>query len=358
MKARIDRREFAEALDWVTQAIGARNVHPALASVRMEFVDGSVRLTGTDYNVWHQHTLDADHSEPQTLLSSASLLRQLASSMSGDVVEMAADERLSVSAGTSRYRLALLPVEEYPEDRTPGKRMGSVGAAQLRDAVRKVAGLAMDDASGNASIAGVALHAENGALTLSATDRHRMGWTTLDWDGEDFLVRVPASALSSAVKVMSGDCRIDVSEGDVALSDLTHLASIRCFQKPEALPIGRMYRPVSECMATVDTAELATALKRLTSVSSDSRPVADFEAGPDGISLTCASDMQDGQEHVAATTDGEGTWRLNIAFTQSLLSVAGDSMVIGHDDKTGALVFDQPADPITHYLIQKVRVIR
>ncbi len=118
MRVSIDRSQLAHALATVTRAIETRNSIPILANVLLAVEDGQLRLTGTDLDVEITTSLPVLDCHSGSATVPGKMLADIAKRVTGDItLELDAASsggRLTVASGRSRYKLDVLPAEDFP----------------------------------------------------------------------------------------------------------------------------------------------------------------------------------------------------------------------------------------------------
>ncbi|MFF9667221.1 DNA polymerase III subunit beta, partial [Streptomyces althioticus] len=115
MKFRVERDVLAEAVAWAARSLPARPPVPVLAGLLLTAQEGSLALSGFDYEVSARVELEADVEEAGTVLVSGRLLNDISRNLPNRPVEISTDgQRVSVVCGSSRFTLPTLPVDEYP----------------------------------------------------------------------------------------------------------------------------------------------------------------------------------------------------------------------------------------------------
>lgn len=189
MKLTIPAEELAAAANWVTAAaVPDRPTSPALAGLLLDAADGTLTLTGYDYETSAVARLAAQVGEPGRALISARILSLAAASLPDDLLgaTIATDgTRAVLTAGPVTYTLMLLPPGEFPALPEPGPPVGEFAAGDLASAVAQVV-----PAAGRDDTLPVILHVHlsldgKGTATLAATDRYRIAIATCPYTPAD-----------------------------------------------------------------------------------------------------------------------------------------------------------------------------
>jgi DNA polymerase III subunit beta len=316
----VDSKSLSDAVGWVARSVPARPAVPVLAGLRIRAGDDILVLDGTDQDVTARAELPADVVEPGTALVPGRRLAEVVRALPRAPVTAAADgPRLRLGCGGVEFALVTQPLYDYPEPPRVPEPAGTVDGPMLAAAVEQVAVVAGRDET-LAVLTGIRVTVGGGTLTLAATDRYRFAVRELPWeparDGVSLDVLVPAGVLRETARALAGGpVTVAVSElgtepapaarrfsrrgggGDgprgqlLALSGSGRRATTRLLDGE--LPDARRFLPTSfSAVATVDTAALAEAVRRVALVAEGNDPVhLDFSA--DGVTVRAGSGDQD-----------------------------------------------------------------
>ncbi|MXP09727.1 DNA polymerase III subunit beta [Pseudoblastomonas halimionae] len=229
MKATIERATLLRCLSHVQSVVERRNTIPILANVLFEASgDGTIKVTATDLDLQVVESQQAVSVEtPGAITVSAHLLFDIARKLpDGSQVSLeAADGRMTVKAGRSRFKLPTLPRDDFPiiaeGDLPTSFALPAQTLAELIDRTR----FAISTEETRYYLNGIFFHVadEDGpVLKAAATDGHRLARFTLDRpDGADGMpdVIVPRKAIGELRKLLEesldGDVQVDLSASKV-----------------------------------------------------------------------------------------------------------------------------------------------
>ncbi len=229
MKATIERATLLRCLSHVQSVVERRNTIPILANVLLEASgDGAIKVTATDLDlqvVESQQAVSVD--APGAITVSAHLLFDIARKLpDGSQVSLeAADGRMTMKAGRSRFKLPTLPRDDFPiiaeGDLPTGFALPAKTLAELIDRTR----FAISTEETRYYLNGIFFHVadeEGPVLKAAATDGHRLARFTLPRpDGAEGMpdVIVPRKAIGELRKLLEesldGDVQIDLSASKV-----------------------------------------------------------------------------------------------------------------------------------------------
>ena len=226
MKATIERATLLRCLSHVQSVVERRNTIPILSNVLLEAAaDGSLRLMATDLDLQVVETMPAVAVERAGAITvSAHLLFDIARKLpDGSQVSFdAADNRMVVKAGRSRFSLPTLPRDDFPVivegDLPTSFEVPAATLAQLIDRTR----FAISTEETRYYLNGIFLHVSDedgpggmGVLKAAATDGHRLArYTIARPDGAEGMpdVIVPRKCVAELRKLLeeSLDTNVEV----------------------------------------------------------------------------------------------------------------------------------------------------
>lgn len=327
MKIRAERDGFADAVAWAARILPQKAAMPVLAGLRLDIdTAGALQLSGFDYEVSAQATLEATVSEAGSILVPGRLLAEITRSLPPQPIDLTTDgARVVVSCGSSKFTLPTLPLDEYPTLPSMPTVTGTVGSDAFAAAVAAVAIAAgRDDAL--PVLTGIRIEIDGETVTLAATDRYRLAVRTLRWAPIDPALQttalVPARTLAEAAKSLTAGAEVTLSlagngpgEGLIGLSGAQRSTTSRLLDGE--FPKYRSLLPdSSSATAIVDSSALTDAVRRVALVASRTSPIR-LSFSDDGVSLEAGGvDEAEAQESLPATFQGEA---LTIAFNATYL---------------------------------------
>jgi DNA polymerase-3 subunit beta len=105
MKFRVERDALADAVAWTARSLPARPAVPVLGGVLLEVADGTLTVSGFDYEVSTQVEVDVHASTDGRALVSGRLLAEISRALPPHPVDVAVDgPRVTIVCGTTRCR--------------------------------------------------------------------------------------------------------------------------------------------------------------------------------------------------------------------------------------------------------------
>jgi DNA polymerase-3 subunit beta len=374
---RIERDVLAEAVAWTARSLPARPSVPVLAGMRLEVTeDQRLKLSGFDYEVSAEVTLELHTGEQGVVLVSGKLLAEITRALPAQPVDFVVEgAKAVVTCGSARFTLLTMPVEDYPSLPAMPPAAGRVGSDTFASAVGQVAVAAGRDDT-LPMLTGVRMEIEGDLVTLAATDRYRLAVRELRWqpDQADFsaIAMIPGKTLADTAKALGAtgaEVEIALSsaggtgEGMIGFSSAGRRTTTRLLD-PE-FPKYRSLLPTEfSAKADLSTAAFVEAVKRVALVAERNTPVR--LAFKSGEVVLEAGSGDEAQAVEALPVDYEGD-EMNIAFNHQFLleglgaidsDVARLQMTTSTKPAilTGGKPVDDPGAPDYRYLIMPIRL--
>jgi DNA polymerase-3 subunit beta len=228
MKATIERATLLRCLSHVQSVVERRNTIPILSNVLIEAEgDSSLKVMATDLDLQVVEHMDASVDSAGAITVSAHLLFDIARKLpEGSQVSLeAAENRMAIKAGRSRFSLPTLPRDDFPVivegDLPTSFELPAKTLAELIDRTR----FAISTEETRYYLNGIFFHVSDDSepvLKAAATDGHRLARFTLPRpDGAEGMpdVIVPRKAVAELRKLLEealdGNVQIDLSASKV-----------------------------------------------------------------------------------------------------------------------------------------------
>ncbi|MBQ1081765.1 DNA polymerase III subunit beta [Nocardiopsis sp. B62] len=377
MKFRVERDVLADAVAWTARTLPTRPSVPVLAGILLDAgeVDDRqrVRLSGFDYEVSAQVSVDVEIEEPGQTLVSGRLLAEITRNLPPQTVEISTDgPKVVVSCGSAKFTLNTMPVEDYPSlPEMPGVS-GTIGSDAFAAAVSQVAVAAGRDDT-LPMLTGIRVEIEGETITLASTDRYRLAVRELSWKPENpdlsAVALVPAKTLHDTAKSLTSGAEVAIAlagsesgEGMMGFEGGGRRTTTRLldgeFPKYRAL-LPDTFNTVAE----VSRSEFVEAVKRVSLVAERNTPLRlAFSQGALVLEAGTGEDAQ-AVETLEADLDGED---IQIAFNSGFLldglgAIGTDVARLHFTTSTKpAILTGKPAEegasPEYRYLIMPVRL--
>ncbi|MGB9279274.1 MAG: DNA polymerase III subunit beta [Pseudonocardiaceae bacterium] len=220
MEFELERDVFAEAIAWTAKGLPARPVVPVTAGVVLEVTDGTMIVSGFDFEVLNRIEVPVTDKAAGRVLVSGRLLAEIARALPPKDVRVAVEaNRLAVRCGSARFNLPLLHIEDYPAVPDLPASSGTVRGDVFATAVAQVTVAASRDET-LPMLTGVRMEIGPESLTFAATDRYRLAERHIPWTPSGTVpttaLIVPAKTLADVAKSLGSASEVVLSMGDAA----------------------------------------------------------------------------------------------------------------------------------------------
>ena len=208
MKFTISREAFLQPLSQVIGVVERRQTLPILANFMLVARDGRLTVTGTDMEVELISSVSADVTQDGEITIPARKLIEIMKALpDGAQISLSvSDEKVTLSAGRSRYTLATLPASEFPAtDQVETLENITVSEASLKNMMDKTS-FAMANQDVRYYLNGLLFDFSQKHLSAIATDGHRLAVCDLDAEVElagDRQLIVPRKGVMELARMLS-----------------------------------------------------------------------------------------------------------------------------------------------------------
>ncbi|MGA4730661.1 DNA polymerase III subunit beta [Micromonospora taraxaci] len=377
MKFRVERDALAEAVAWTAKSLPNRPSVPVLAGVMLRVTDGNLRVSGFDYEVSSQVTVEVQGDADGAALVSGRLLAEITKALPAKPVDIAAvGAHLELVCGSARFTLPTMPVEDYPALPEMPQSAGTVDAAAFATAVSQVAIAAGRDET-LPMMTGVRVELSGSTLSMLATDRYRLALREIQWrpDDPDVSINalVPARTLNDTAKALGplgGEVTLALAqgaagEGMVGLAGGTRRTTSRLLDGANYPPVRSLFPATHNAEARVPVSTLIEVVKRVALVAERTTPVL-LSFSADGLVVEAGgSEEARASEGMEATFTGDA---LTIGFNpqyliDGLANLGSQTAVLSFVDAFKPAVISPAGEdgdviPGYRYLIMPIRVSR
>jgi len=373
MKINVERGAFLKALNHVQSVVERRNTIPILSNVMIEAAKGQLKLTATDLDIEIVESLPADVLRNGAATAPAHMLYDIVRKLpEGAQVQAelltAEGGRLAVSAGHSRFELACLPKEDFPQMAAGAlPHRFRLAADELKRLIDKTR-FAISTEETRFYLNGIYLHvAKDGKaqnLRAAATDGHRLARFELDMpDGAADMpgVIVPRKTVTelrrllddmdSAIEISLSDTKIQFTFGGLELTSKLIDGTFPDYQR--VIPSG------NDKVLSVESKEFAQSVDRVSTISADKTRAVKLNIGKDKVTLSVVNpESGTATEELGATYSASP---IEIGFNaRYLLDITGQ--IEGKDvrfllsDAGSPTIIEDTEDSRTLYVLMPMRV--
>jgi DNA polymerase-3 subunit beta len=349
MKFRVERDALADAVAWTAKSLPSRPSVPVLAGVLLRVGDGQLKVSGFDYEVSSQVSVDVQADADGAALVSGRLLAEITKALPAKPVDVAAvGSHVEITCGSARFTLPTMPVEDYPTLPDMPASAGTVDAGVFQAAVTQVAIAAGRDDT-LPILTGVRIEIEGNTLALLATDRYRLAVREIEWRPDDpgmsVAALVPAKTLNDTAKTLGplgGQVTIALSrggtgEGMIGFAGGTRRSTSRLLDGD--FPKVRALRPdTHNAQAKVPVSALQEVVRRVALVAERATPVR-LRFSEDGLVV-----------EAGGTEDARASEAMDCTYTGEPLTIAFNHQYLldglaALDGPVAVLSFTDPKKP-------------
>jgi DNA polymerase III subunit beta len=367
MKATIERATLLKSLSHVQSVVERRNTIPILSNVLIDASqDGSIRLMATDLDLQVDESIQAAVATPGATTVSAHTLFDIVRKLpEGSQVELnAAEGKMQLSAGRSRFNLSTLPRDDFPviaEGDLPTRF--ELPAATLRQIIDKTR-FAISTEETRYYLMGIFLHIADEQLKAAATDGHRLARVTVAKpDGADGMpdVIVPRKCvaelrklleeLEGTVEVSMSPTKIRFGLGSAVLTSKLIDGTFPDYNR--VIPTG------NDKLLKLDPKSFAQGVDRVSTIASEKTRAVKMMVDRDKVTLSVTSpESGTATEEIAADY---GADNIEIGFNARYLldilgEIDGDTVEVHLADAAAPTLLREKDNSSALYVLMPMRV--
>jgi DNA polymerase-3 subunit beta len=367
MKATIERAVLLKSLGHVQSVVERRNTIPILSNVLIEARDdGSIRLMATDLDLQVDESVPANVDQAGATTVSAHTFFDIVRKLpEGSQVELSAAEgRMQVVAGRSRFNLSTLPRDDFPviaEGDLPTRF--ELPAATLRQVIEKTR-FAISSEETRYYLMGIFLHVVDDQLRAAATDGHRLARVTVPRpDGADGMpdVIVPRKAVQELLKLLEeleGTVEISLSPTKIRFGLGSAILTSKLIDGTfpdynRVIPTG------NDKLLKIDPKSFSSGVDRVSTIASEKTRAVKMSVDRDKVTLSVTSPENGvATEEVPADYGSDG---LEIGFNAKYLldilsEIDGDTVEVHLADAAAPTLLRENDKSNALYVLMPMRV--
>lgn len=223
MKFTIEQSKLVDVVNWVSRSLSSRPIQTALLGIVIDADGNKVVLSGSDLETASRATTDADVATPGKVLVPGKLLADISRSLPNKPVTIQLDgTRVLVNAGSAKFTLPILPIDEYPNLPEMPETLGTIDADLFSQAVAQVSTAAGKDDS-LPSLTGVHVEVNGENITMAATDRYRLAVRELSFSparpNTEAVALIRARTLHDAAKTLATAKNVNIALAPASSND-------------------------------------------------------------------------------------------------------------------------------------------
>jgi DNA polymerase-3 subunit beta len=367
MKATIERATLLKSLGHVQSVVERRNTIPILSNVLIEArEDGSLRLMATDLDLQVDESVPANVTQPGATTVSAHTLFDIVRKLpEGSQVELtAAEGKMQIVAGRSRFNLSTLPRDDFPviaEGELPTKF--ELPAATLRQIIEKTR-FAISSEETRYYLMGIFLHTVDDQLRAAATDGHRLARITVPRpDGAEGMpdVIVPRKAVAELYRLLEeleGTVEISLSPTKVRFGLGSAILTSKLIDGtfPD---YNRVIPTANDKLLKLDPKSFSAGVDRVSTIASEKTRAVKISVDRDKVTLSVTSPENGvATEELAADYGSDGIEiGFNARYLLDILSeIDGDTVEVHLADAAAPTLLRENDKSNALYVLMPMRV--
>ncbi|KIL35139.1 hypothetical protein SD71_16030 [Cohnella kolymensis] len=272
MKIVIQQSTLKRHLESASKFLPSKDGIPILSHIVLAAVPEGLRITAGNTETFIQSLIPSDDLTVEQSGATAipgQKLTEIVNKLSDFITIQTEVGKVVIKAGKSEFALSTLDPEEYPTFPMVNGTRVSMKGKDLKELISTTA-YAISTKEETPMFTGISFTQKDGVLTLTATDRHRLGRIQSEISGEDFHSVVAGKTLLELSKIL-GDGDIEISFDDAMLvksADFTFYSRILVGSYPDT---DKIIPTTFATQLEVNRHELAAALDRINIVAKESK---------------------------------------------------------------------------------------
>lgn len=344
-----------------------------LSHVLIESVSSSeVRFTCTDYDVVLTGGYPAEVTEPGRLAVGAKPLYEVVRTLPDEPIHLTRLENhwVEVKCGRSRFKLAGLPADDFPEQKEPqGLRSAAIPKRLLLDMIERTLFSVSHDET-RPSLNGVLFRTvregDELRMMMVSTDGHRLsksevlgGQAGESANGAEAIVHHKAiSELKRVLEGPSDEVRVAFHRSDVFFACDEAMLQVR--KLDETFPDYTKVIPKTNAInLELDRDQLTAVVRRIATLTSSKTNIIRVDLRPGRLVLMSMNpDTGEGQDELPAAYEGaELTVGFNYKYLLEVLGViSGAKVTFSINDQYSPGLITSPDDPGSLFVIMPMRI--
>ena len=374
LEMEIDRIAFLGMLYKAQGVVDRKSTINVLSHLLVEPTsDGSVHMTGTDYDVVLQANLPAKISQGGSAAINGKSLFDVVKSLDTPTVHIKSLENhwVEVTAGRSRFKLAGISAEDFPAISTPDDVTWiGISKAIFKDLIEKTA-FSVSDEETRMNLNGVFFKVEPGEenmarLSMVSTDGHRLSRVITDaevqgYNGSSFEAIVHKKGVQEVRRLLEDETamvEVGFARGYVLLRVGETTLTVREIE--DTYPdYERVIPPSSPIKVEINRQRMIQAIRRISIMTSSKTYIVKMELGHGRLAFTTSNpDYGEGTDEIDVSYDGDGiVIGFNYAYLLDVLGVMkGDTVSLECADGFSPTVLTAPSEPGALFVVMPMRI--
>ena len=362
MRFSLQREAFLKPLAQVVNVVERRQTLPVLANFLVQVQDGQLSLTGTDLEVEMVSRIAVDNAaDGETTIPARKLFDIVRALPDGSLITVSqTGDKVTVSAGRSRFTLATLPSNDFPSvDEVEATDRISISEATLKELIERTS-FAMAQQDVRYYLNGLLFDVRDNLLRCVATDGHRLALceTALETGtGNKRQIIVPRKGVTELQRLLEGGDReieLEIGRSHIRMKrdDAMFTSKLIDGRFPDyeaVVPIG------ADRLVTVDRELLKASLQRAAILSNEKYRGVRVEVSPGQLKISAHNpEQEEAQDEIEVDTQvSDLAIGFNVNYLLDALSALRDEQVVIQlrDSNSSALVREASNEKSRHVVM-------
>lgn len=367
MHFQISREALLKPLQLVSSAIGGRPTVPILGNILMVASEQGLSLTGTDMEVELRADMPVEQAQQSgSITVPAKKFVDICRGLpDGCSIECKAEgDRLLVRSGRSRFSLATLPAEDYPNvDSWEPKLDLSIEQSKLKQLIENTQ-FSMASQDVRYYLNGMMFESENQKLRTVATDGHRLAVAAVETglDLENIQVIVPRKGVLELIRLLDQDsAQVQLQVGENNIRAMVEGFTFTCKLVDGRFPDYRRVIPnAGDKVLISGREELRQAFSRAAILSNEKFRGVRLQLVDQTLTITANNPEQEEAEEIldVAYQGSDLEVGFNVSYILDVLNALKSDQVrlTLSDGITGAIIEDSEQTGQALYVIMPMRL--
>ena len=362
MRFSLQREAFLKPLAQVVNVVERRQTLPVLANFLVQVSDGQLSLTGTDLEVEMVSRISVDNAENgETTIPARKLFDIVRALPDGSVITVSqTGDKVTLSAGRSRFTLATLPSNDFPSvDEVEATDRIAISEATLKELIERTS-FAMAQQDVRYYLNGLLFDVRDTLLRCVATDGHRLALCETNLEtgtGNKRQIIVPRKGVTELQRLLEGgerEIELEIGRSHIRMKrdDAMFTSKLIDGRFPDyeaVVPIG------ADRLVTVDRELLKASLQRAAILSNEKYRGVRVEVSPGQLKISAHNpEQEEAQDEVEADTQvNDLAIGFNVNYLLDALSALRDEQVVIQlrDSNSSALVREASNEKSRHVVM-------
>lgn len=315
LELKLKKADFQKELGLVQTVVEKRHTIPILSHVLIESIETGITISGTDLDVSLRTECPAEILEEGSVTIQARKLFEIVRNLPEAEIHLKGEEnnRVTLQCERSRFKIAGLPRENFPEIPTFGKAKLVIPSGIFKTSIERTL-FATTQEESRYALSGIQMEvSENGTMRLVATDGHRLAFIekAIETTGgfEDMKVLIPKKALAECARLAAeSDDPVEITTDENHIYFRVGQRQLVSRLLAGQFPNYEMVLPKENNRIVQLSGEaMAAALRRVSLVSDERSRAVRLRVMPGRIDLSCqrADEDEEAREDVLAHYEGE-----------------------------------------------------